>query len=172
MPKVSFVMTCYNAERFVGETVKSLLEQSWRDWECIAIDDGSTDRTAEIVASFDDPRIRLIRPGRVGRGQALNIGLREALGEFIAIQDADDLSHPQRLEVQLRLFSENSDLSVLGTGQQLIDVSKSFRPHANGHSDHGRLRRIGHSLFFLNPISHTSLMFRRDVIQQVPGYDV
>lgn len=176
-PKVSFVMTCYNAERFVGEAVKSLLEQSWRNWECVVVDDGSTDRTGEIVASFGDPRIRLIRPGRIGRGRALNVGLREALGELIAIQDADDLSHPRRLEVQLGLFSENPDLFVLGTGQQLIDGSESFRPHANGHSGHsdhsdqGRLRRIGRSLFFINPVSHTSLMFRREVLQRVPGYD-
>lgn len=171
MPKVSFVMTCYNAERFVGEAVKSLLEQSWRDWECVVVDDGSTDRTGEIVASFGDPRIRLIRLGRIGRGRALNVGLREALGELIAIQDADDLSHPRRLEVQLSLFSENPDLFVLGTGQQLIDRSKSFHPHTNGHSDQGRLRRIGRSLFFFNPISHTSLMFRREVLQKVSGYD-
>ena len=96
---VSVIMPVYNAEPFVGQALKSILDQTFRDFELIIVDDGSGDRSREIVHSFHDERIVSIENGRnLGLTASLNVGLEKARGEFIARQDADDLSLPERLE--------------------------------------------------------------------------
>jgi glycosyltransferase involved in cell wall biosynthesis len=98
---ISVIITAYNAEAFIRDAVQSMLRQTYLDLECIVIDDGSTDRTAQAVHQLSDPRLRVVESERIGRGRALNLGLSKSSGSYVAIHDADDLSHARRLEIGL-----------------------------------------------------------------------
>lgn len=107
---VSIIMPTYNCGRFIAETIESVLEQSYPDWELIISDDCSTDDTVEIVRSYQagEPRIRYIRNERnSGAAVTRNAALREARGRWIAFLDSDDLWRPRKLERQLRFMVEN-----------------------------------------------------------------
>ena len=108
-PIVTIIVPIYNGERHLRETVDSLLSQSFGTFELLAIDDGSTDASSKVVQSFKDDRIRLIRKENGGLCDTLNLGIREAKSQFIARNDQDDISTPQRLERQLKVMSENPD---------------------------------------------------------------
>jgi len=103
-PTVSVVMPVFNRERFVGEAVQSILSQTFANLELIVVDDGSTDRTSEILRSFADPRLHVIRQENRGIGAAMNTGLRAVRGEYVARLDSDDVWLPDMLEAQLRVL--------------------------------------------------------------------
>ena len=98
---VSVVMPSYNTARYIADSIRSVLLQSYESWELLIVDDGSEDDTAEIVGSFADPRIRYIQMEHGGAALARNRALREARGEWIAFLDSDDLWHPDKLRRQL-----------------------------------------------------------------------
>lgn len=102
-PKVSVIVPAYNAERWIGETLRSIQQQTITNIEIIVVDDGSNDQTTAIVNQYlnSDPRIKLLTQTNQGVGAARNLGLNESLGEFIAPVDADDIWHPKKLELQL-----------------------------------------------------------------------
>jgi glycosyltransferase involved in cell wall biosynthesis len=108
---VSVIVPAWNAERTLGETLRSAAAQTHPDLEILVVDDGSTDGTAEIAAAFcdADPRFRLIRKQRGGLASARNAGIEEAKGAWIAPLDADDLWHPEKIERQLRTFAQGSE---------------------------------------------------------------
>ena len=98
-------MPCYNAERYVGFAIKSILDQSCRNFELIAIDDGSTDNTDEKIRNLQDPRIRYIGlRENSGNYVARNIGIKAANGTYICVMDADDIAMPDRIKTQLQLW--------------------------------------------------------------------
>lgn len=108
MELVSVIMPAYNCERFIAEAIRSVLTQTYTNWELLIVDDCSTDKTADIVASFDDPRIHYMR-NKQNEGAALtrNKALREAKGRYIAFLDADDLWAPEKLEHQVAFMEKN-----------------------------------------------------------------
>ena len=116
VPMVSIVVTAYNAERFIGACIKAALAQTYPNFEVLVVDDGSPDGTAEICRSITDPRLRFLTWGRLGRPKALNAGIAEAKGEYIAINDADDLSLPDRLGYVMKFFRNNPEAAIIGTG--------------------------------------------------------
>lgn len=111
-------MSAYNASGTIGLALRSILHQTYQDWELIVVDDGSTDRTAESVLSMKDSRIRFIQEpsGNMGLASRLNQCVRLATGQYIARMDADDVAYPQRLERQVRFLEEHRDIDLLGTG--------------------------------------------------------
>ena len=122
MPKLSVIMPVYNGERYLSQAIESILNQTFRDFELLIINDGSTDRSREIAASYADPRIVLTDNERnMGLSRSLNRGIRLARGEYIARQDADDLSHPDRLRRQVEYLERHPDTVLLGTRIQWID---------------------------------------------------
>ena len=108
MELVSIIMPAYNSARFIRESIGSVLAQTYTDWELLIVDDGSTDNTAEIIASYQDERIHMMR-NELNLGAALsrNKALREAKGKYIAFLDADDLWLPEKLEKQLAFMQQN-----------------------------------------------------------------
>ena len=99
MPQIIVLMPVYNGGRYLRESIASILAQSFKDFELLIIDDGSTDDSVSIVKSFSDPRIRLVlNEHNIGVARTLNKGLELARGEFIARMDADDISLPHRFE--------------------------------------------------------------------------
>jgi len=115
-PKISVVMTVFNGGKFVKRAIDSILSQTLGDFEFVIVDNASTDKTKDIIASFSDPRIILIEnKENLGQTKALNIGVKRSRGEFIARMDADDISMPQRFETQYKYLLKNTDVAVVGS---------------------------------------------------------
>lgn len=114
---VSILIPCYNAEKYIADTIRSILAQTWKNIELIIVDDGSQDKSAEISYSFKDPRIKVIRQSNQGASAARNRAYRECQGEFIQHLDADDLLSPEKIEEQVKLLLQHPPgyLSVTAT---------------------------------------------------------
>jgi glycosyltransferase involved in cell wall biosynthesis len=120
-PLISVVMPVYNAAQYLREAIDSILNQTFRDFEFIIINDGSTDRSLEIIQSYNDDRIRLINQKNTGLAKALNNGIAIAKSDFIARMDADDISIPERLTSQFSFLESNVDVVAVGSNAEVID---------------------------------------------------
>ena len=121
-PSFSVVMPAYNAERFVGEAIESVLAQSMPSWELLVVDDCSKDRTMEVCRSYRDPRIRaFLSPQNLNAAGARNLALERARGEFVAFLDSDDVAVPDRLERQHKALLADQELGFLGSQVRLIN---------------------------------------------------
>lgn len=121
-PAVTVLMSAYNGEPYLRKAVESVLGQTFSDFEFLVIDDASTDRTAEIVESYPDPRIRLIHNERnLGLTASLNKGIELARGRYIARMDSDDISMPERLSRQFEFMESHPSVGVCGTWAKTID---------------------------------------------------
>jgi hypothetical protein len=169
-PRVSVLMAVRDGERFLRESLASVFAQSEADLELVVVDDGSTDGSAAILEAQDDPRlVRLANPKPLGLAQALNRALGVARGELVARQDADDVSHPERLERQLRFLRERPELGVLGTWLERIDAAGRPAGALRAPRSHAR---IAWSLALGgNPLAHPSVMARRELLERAGGYD-
>lgn len=169
---ISVLITAYNSAPFIGDAIRSIIGQAVDDIECVVVDDGSTDDTVRAIRAAGDSRVRLIEGGRIGRGRALNLALLRSRGELIAIQDADDLSHPRRLEIEREALAQHPEFAGVGTGQILFegDAAPSW-PVWEAGSTPFPVRDTGRKLIFLNPVSHTTLLLRREALEAVGGYD-
>jgi glycosyltransferase involved in cell wall biosynthesis len=127
-PLVSVLISVYNAGEYLRPAVQSILYQTYRHLEILIIDDGSTDGCMDAIGDLNDPRIRRFSQDNQGKSVALNRALDEMRGEFYAIQDADDLSHPTRIERQLRCMQENPDVAAVFCGHELILNGRHVAP--------------------------------------------
>lgn len=167
---VTVLMPVFNGERFLREAIESILRQTHRDFELLIINDGSTDRSRDIVLSYSDPRITLVENAEnIGLAAALNVGIRLAKYELVARQDADDISLPERLALQVDFLEENQNVALVGTQAAIID-RQGFRAGLvlDRACTHDSIRW---DLLFDNGFTHTSVMFRRSIIAQLGGYD-
>lgn len=123
---VSIITPCYNGNRFISETIDSVLSQTYSNWEMLVVDDGSTDNSAEIVESYSkkDGRIRLIRQANGGSANARNHGIREAHGQYIALLDSDDLWKPGFLSAQIAFMKEKNARCVYSSYERIDEDSK------------------------------------------------
>ena len=168
-PRVSVVMSVYNGEPYLREAVESILNQTYQDFELIIIDDASTDNSREVLSNYDDHRImRLYNPVNLGLTPSLNRGLAVSRGEFIARQDADDLSLPTRLAQQLDYLDRHPDIGVLGTQMEVINAAGTFVYNYELPVSHSL---IAWSLFFGRSVAHPTVMLRRQVLEDAGGYD-
>ncbi|MCW2262588.1 MULTISPECIES: glycosyltransferase family 2 protein [Sphingobacterium] len=167
--EVTVLMTAYNASKYISESIKSVLNQTFKNFELLIINDGSTDNTSLIAHSFNDERIRIIENDR-NRGliYSRNIALKEANGNYIAILDSDDLALPNRLMTQFKAFQNNSALAVVGS-RALIINEKGIRT-GEKLDVFSEINKIRVTLFFENTIVHSSAMIRTKVFREVNGY--
>lgn len=137
MPKASVVISAYNAEKFIAETLESVMSQSFTDFECIVVDDGSTDKTADIIKCYPDSRIKYLwRENSGGPAAPRNMGLKNATGEYIFIFDADDIMLPQKIELSVKALDDNPTADILFTNYMSIDEQGAvLNPHYLEHYD-------------------------------------
>ncbi|NEU06807.1 glycosyltransferase [Flavihumibacter sp. R14] len=158
-PNVSVIMPVYNCGDYVAEAIQSILNQTFGDFELIIIDDQSTDHTREVVASFDDPRIRLIvKPKNSGYSISLNMGLELARGRFIARMDGDDISAGERFEKQVCFLNQNPQIAVCGTWFKIISTEEKIR-YPTSHE------AIKVALLDYCVIGHPTVMFRKSFLE-------
>jgi glycosyltransferase involved in cell wall biosynthesis len=148
MPEVSVIIPTYNRAHLIGRAISSVLQQTYNDFELIVVDDGSVDNTAEIVNSFNDRRIRLVRHHRNrGVSAARNTGIKMSRGEYVAFQDSDDEWLPRKLEKQLDLFKNDrsGDLGLVVCEYMIISEKgeKRCSPRINSLNYEQLLRHFG-----------------------------
>ena len=170
-PVISILMPVFNAARYLEKAVRSMLLQSFPNFELIAVDDGSTDGSLGILQQLaqEDPRIRILSRPNTGIVGALNDGLAVARGEYIARMDADDISHPARLATQLRYLDKHPE--VVGVGCDVCMIDPAGRPlkEFKVTTDPQKLRQKIIGIEDIG-IIHPALMVRRDVMKRVGGY--
>jgi glycosyltransferase involved in cell wall biosynthesis len=175
-PRVSICVSAYNAGRFLERTLASLATQSFGDFEVVVVDDGSTDNTSEIAATFADrdPRFRVFRNDRnEGLVFTRNRALKESRGDLIAIADADDICEPNRIAVQIDFMDANPRIGMVGSDVTLIDEDDS---HIGYHEQRHHLDDQIHFFLMFGPCVHNpTTMYRRELIHRVgdysPGFD-
>lgn len=170
-PVVSVVMSIYNGERFLREAVESILSQSFTNFEFIIVDDGSTDHTWQVLTGYAarDARIVLARnEGNIGLTRSLNRGLALARGEYIARQDADDFSLPERLSSQIKFLEEHPEVGAVGSAVRLLDQRGRVVFDAYSPTDHETLCAY---LLLDNCLCHTTLVVRSNLLKKLGGYD-
>jgi glycosyltransferase involved in cell wall biosynthesis len=161
-------MAVYNGEPYLHEALESILQQSFGDFEFLIINDGSTDRTREIVLSYSDPRICLLdNPGNLGLTRSLNRGLALARGEFVARQDADDISEPQRLARQVAFLQAHPEVALLGTWYTKINNEGTLIAKRKLPCDYTDLRW---RLLFSCPFVHSCVMLRKAAVLEQIGF--
>lgn len=171
-PTVSVVIPVYNRARFVGETVTSVLGQTWPEVEIIAVDDGSTDGSRAVLESFGN-RVRILQhPGGANRGQsaALNLGLGAARGEYVALLDSDDLWLPDKLSLQVRFLERHPDVGLVYCNGWAVDETGKplYRIYEAGHEEHSQPERVLKDCYFLLP---NNAMLRMDVMRRAGPFD-
>jgi hypothetical protein len=166
-PAVTVLLPVFNCERFLSEAIQSILDQTFSDFEFLIIDDGSTDRSALVINSFKDERIRFLQQENCGLAATLNRGISLARGRYIARQDQDDVSCPGRLARQVAFMEDNPDCVLLGTWAQIIEVDRAVDRFHRHPVSGDELRYL---MYFNNPFVHSSVMLRKTVLDQVGGY--
>ena len=170
-PIVSVVMSVFNGERFIADSIESILGQTFRDFEFIIIDDGSTDGTGEILARHQKADSRLLIHHHQNQGQvpSLNIGCRLARGLYIARIDADDIAVPERFERQIDFLGQNPQVALVGSA--ISNIDELGRPLTTWLLPTGN-EEIRERLFALQdiPFCHVTLVFRTEAFRAVNGY--
>jgi len=166
--KVSVLMAVFNGENFLKEAIRSVLSQTFKEFELVIMDDGSTDKSAEIIYSFTDTRIKYFKKEHSGLIDSLNFGLEKCNGEFIARFDADDICEPNRLEEQTKFFEENPANVLVGSFATRID--ENGNEIGQMHYPPKKWEEIKKYTIFHNPFIHPSVMFRKALIGVVGPY--
>ena len=167
--KVSVLMSVYNGEKYLCEAIDSILNQNFKDFEFLIIDDCSTDGSADIIRSYTDPRIRLIQNEKnIGLTRSLNKGLKLANAQYIARMDADDISLPNRFEKQVRFLQENP--AHVAVGCWILWVDRDGDPIRQEYQvpSHEEIERI--FLRGRGGLPHAAAMFRREAARAVGDY--
>jgi len=167
-PRVTVLLPVHNGGAYLDAAVRSILDQTFTDFELLAIDDGSTDGSGEVLRGYRDPRLRLVKNSRnFGIVETLNRGLSLARGVYIARMDSDDISLPERFERQAHFLDAHPEVGVVGTSGGLIDGRGESLGTFRYPLSH---EAICFSLHFFNPLAHPSVMMRRKVVLSSGGY--
>ena len=163
-PLVSVVMPVYNAQKYLNKAIDSILAQTYKDFEFIIINDGSTDNSLQIIKKYQKKDKRIIVKNKKNKGivAALNDGIKLSRGKYLARMDADDISLPSRFEVQVNFMEKNSKIGVCGTWVEVFgEINKNYLLKFPINNELLKIR-----LLFSVPFAHPSIMMRRDLVVQ------
>ena len=159
-PKVSVIMPVYNAQKYLKDAIESILNQTFTNFEFLIINDGSNDKSKTIIESYNDSRIRLLNnKENCGLAKVRNKGISEAKAEYIAWLDADDTSHPLRLEKQVKLLDNHPEIGICGTWVKTIGTKPSHIWRYPTNPEFIRCRML-----FDDPLATSSIMLRKKLL--------
>ena len=165
--KLSVLLCVYNGKPHLEQAIKSILAQSYTDFELILVDDGSTDKAVTEIEQLGDQRIKIVRKSNTGLTDSLNVGLEHCSGKYVARHDADDVSLPERFEKQIDFLQQNKHIGAVGSAVKLMDEDGDIIGELNFPTGSDELHRLNIST---NQFVHGSLMFRRELLKKVNGY--
>lgn len=166
-PAISVFMPAYNAERFLSDAVNSILKQTFKNFELVIINDGSTDKTPEILQSFKDSRIRIINnPANTGLVSVRNQGVQECKAPYIAFLDSDDIALPSRLENQKNFLDSHKEIGLVGSAVKLIGEKSA--PTGVLWKSNLPSEEIRVALLFHNQFAQSSIMLRKEILPENP----
>ena len=166
--KVSVLMTIFNAEKYLKYSIRSILKQSYKNWELIIIDDNSGDGSKKIVKMFKNKKIRyFFLKNKLGRPKALNFGLKKCKGKYLAILDADDISYESRLSDQIKYLKNNKGISLLGSWA--IKINENGKA-LNKIITTQNIEQIKQIMIFKNIIIHSSIIFHKKILEKIRNY--
>lgn len=171
MPKISVIMPAYNAEKYIGLAIESIIDQTFTDWELIIVDDGSMDGTWQIINNYaqNDPRIiPLKNEVNLKLAKSLNKGIEVARGKYIARMDADDWSYPQRLMSQFNFMEEHEDVGIVGAAMHICSPSMEILSERHYPLNDFDIRK---NIFYYNPFCHPVVLIRKDILNKCGLYN-
>jgi len=169
MVKISVILAVKNGDKYLDKAIKSILNQTFKDFEFIIINDGSSDGTKKIILSFDDSRIRYFEnKTSIGLTKSLNLGLQVASGEYIARMDADDISMPERLECQHAFMEKNPDFGLIGAWAKTINGREEFLDDVIKPNEEAIIKYL---LYYYCPFLHSVIFFRRKLLNEKVLYN-
>jgi glycosyltransferase EpsE len=168
-PRISVITPVYNGEKYFDRAIPGILSQTLTDFEWLIVDDGSTDSTAQKLAELaqQDSRVRILSPGRLGFVGALDYAIRQAKSDYIARQDFDDTSYPERLQQQVDFLDAHPQVGVVGTGYVVEDENRNERYVRQPPTEHSELLKL---MAKCVPFAHTLVAFRKQAWEQAGGY--
>lgn len=156
-PLVSVILPVYNSENYIRQSIESILHQTYENLEFLIYNDGSTDKSLEIIKSYKDNRIKIFDSINEGYLHHLNRGINESKGKYIIRMDSDDVSVLTRIEKQVSFMEENINIGVCGTWAKVIDSQEEIKYETN-------CSKLNCLLFFTNPIVHPSVIIRKSIL--------
>lgn len=170
-PLISVLMTVFNTERYVGDAIKSILDQTYTNFEFIIVDDCSTDSTNKILKGYalKDQRIKIIRNKKnIKAGDSSNRGIAVCKGKYIIRMDADDWSYPDRIEKQTQFMEKNP--TVVAAGGAMLVCNEDMQPIGTRHY-HSTDTAIRKEILRLNPVPHPASIWRKEVLLKTNLYN-
>lgn len=167
--KVTIVMAVYNGSNYIVQSIRSVINQNYRKWELIIVNDNSTDNTLEIINKFKSTKIKVINlKKKSGPYKALSIGFNKARGKYIAILDSDDIAHPDRIRSQVKVLDIEENIALVSSWYQKIDSNNKI------------IKKVKIPLeknFFLenfpcnNLLCNSSVMFKKNILKKINYYN-
>jgi glycosyltransferase involved in cell wall biosynthesis len=175
-PILTVFMPVYNAERYVGAAIRSVLDQTFTDFEFLIVNDGSTDGTVEVLKSFEDPRIRIIHQENQGCYPARNRAIAEARGEYLANMDADDQILPTKFEKQIGYLEAHPEVVLVGTKTYECDMADTMRLPRRDPDSYDIASEIPHAVSteiaqIMAPFVPGTILFRSSLVKVIGAYD-
>lgn len=169
--RVSIVSTVKNGENTIEQMITSVLDQSYKNIELIIVDDGSTDNTLNILKKYEkkDSRIVIIPTTGIGRVNALNLAIGKSNGEYVSNLDADDVIHPEKIQIQVENMNKKKNAFLLATETVIIHDSNIAEWSELTHNY--KLKKVDSTLFYSNTINHSSVLMRKEILLQLGSYN-
>ena len=164
--ELSVVMSVYNAELFLNEAIQSILDQTYQNFEFIIVNDGSTDNSLKIITSFNDNRIIVIDQENQGLSKSLNTGVSISNGKYIARMDADDISLPNRFELQLDFFNNYKNHVLLGSNIYFVDINGIILDETKLQLTDKKIKKCLPNI----KLMHSSVMFLKSIFYAAGQY--
>lgn len=168
MVKVSIIIPAYNGERFIAEAINGVLTQTYENYEVIVVDDGSTDKTSDVVNQYSD-RVKYLSQTNQGVAASRNFGFRASVGEYIAFLDQDDVFFPHKLNSQVTLLEQNSSLGMVNSGWEIVNQQGEFQSAVQPWQKIPELNLA--NLIIWKPVFLGAMLFRRSWLEQSSGFN-
>lgn len=168
-PKISVIMSVYNGMPYLKEAVKSILDQTYKNFEFVIVNDASIDETWKYLKTLRDKRIKLIKNSKnLGLALSLNKALKQSFGDYIARMDADDISLPQRLATQLKFMQKNPTVDICGTWTKLIDENDNIIGKVHKAAKDKDIKKMNK---YITGVVHPTWLVKKKVFEKLKGYD-